>query len=133
MPYRNDEVKDLELAPQWKLAPTNEAPYQGLVLPGVLMLLASAPAWAADCNGAIGGARAYIANTLPGRLDLVNNTIKSHSPNAEVIVLDHEIAETSGRVGAVEEVFGRLGHADSRGISALYGRAHAGNGTRRTT
>ena len=40
MPYRNDEVKDLELAPQWKLAPTNEAPYQGLVLPGVLKITA---------------------------------------------------------------------------------------------
>jgi regulator of protease activity HflC (stomatin/prohibitin superfamily) len=43
VPYRNDEVKDLELAPQWKLAPTHEEPYKGMELPGVLMLLVSLP------------------------------------------------------------------------------------------
>ncbi len=47
------------------------------------------PSWLSDCNGAINGAQSYIQNTLPGRLDLVNNTIKSHSPSAEVIVLDY--------------------------------------------
>jgi hypothetical protein len=47
------------------------------------------PSWASDCNGAIDGAQSYINNTLPGRLDLVNNTIKSRSPNAKVIVLDY--------------------------------------------
>jgi lysophospholipase L1-like esterase len=47
------------------------------------------PSWASDCNGAIDKAQAYITNTLPGRLDLVNNTIKSKSPTAEVIVLDY--------------------------------------------
>jgi lysophospholipase L1-like esterase len=47
------------------------------------------PSWASDCNGAIDGAQNYINNTLPGRLDLVNNTIKSRSPNAKVIVLDY--------------------------------------------
>ena len=31
----------------------------------------------------------HIQNTLPGRLDLVNNTIKSKSPSAEVVVLDY--------------------------------------------
>lgn len=43
MPYRNDEVKDLEVAPQWKLAATHEESYQGVQLPGVLMLLVSLP------------------------------------------------------------------------------------------
>jgi lysophospholipase L1-like esterase len=47
------------------------------------------PSWASDCNGAIDGAQNYINNTLPGRLDLVNNTIKSRSPNAKVFVLDY--------------------------------------------
>jgi lysophospholipase L1-like esterase len=47
------------------------------------------PSWASDCNGAIDGAQSYINNTLPGRLDLVNNTIKSRSPSAKVIVLDY--------------------------------------------
>ena len=31
------------------------------------------PWWASNCNGAIDSAQAYINNTLPGRLDLVNN------------------------------------------------------------
>ncbi len=47
------------------------------------------PSWASDCNGAIDGAQSYINNTLPGRLDLVNNAIKSHSPSAKVVVLDY--------------------------------------------
>jgi lysophospholipase L1-like esterase len=47
------------------------------------------PSWASDCNSAIDGAQNYINNTLPGRLDLVNNKIKSLSPGAKVIVLDY--------------------------------------------
>lgn len=47
------------------------------------------PSWASNCTGAIDGAQSYIQNTLPGRLDLVNNTIKSRSPNAKVIALDY--------------------------------------------
>jgi len=47
------------------------------------------PSWASDCNGAINEAQAYIQNTLPGRLDLVNNKIKEKSPNAQVVVLDY--------------------------------------------
>jgi lysophospholipase L1-like esterase len=47
------------------------------------------PWWSSDCNGAIDQAQAYINNTLPGRLDLVNNKIKSLAPNAKVIVLDY--------------------------------------------
>jgi lysophospholipase L1-like esterase len=47
------------------------------------------PSWASDCNGAINGAQAYINNTLPGRLDLVNNKIKSLAPSAKVVVLDY--------------------------------------------
>jgi lysophospholipase L1-like esterase len=47
------------------------------------------PWWSSDCNGAIDTAQAYIKNTLPGRLDLVNNKIKSLSPTAKVIVLDY--------------------------------------------
>ena len=47
------------------------------------------PGWASDCNSAIDGAQTYITNTLPGRLDLVNNKIKSKSPTAKVIVLSY--------------------------------------------
>src|SRR3954447_12192116 len=47
------------------------------------------PWWSSDCNGAIDGAQSYITNTLPGRLDLVNNKIKSLSPTAKVVVLDY--------------------------------------------
>src|SRR6476619_4881063 len=47
------------------------------------------PSWASNCNGAIDNAQAYINNTLPGRLDLVDNKIKSLAPTAKVIVLDY--------------------------------------------
>lgn len=43
MPYRNDDVKDIELATKWELVPTHEEAYKGLVVPGVLMLLVSLP------------------------------------------------------------------------------------------
>ena len=47
------------------------------------------PWWSSDCDGAINTAQSYITNTLPGRLDLVNNKIKSLSPTAKVIVLSY--------------------------------------------
>ncbi|MGH2940923.1 MAG: SGNH/GDSL hydrolase family protein [Solirubrobacterales bacterium] len=47
------------------------------------------PSWASDCNGAINTAQGIIKNTLPGRLDEVNNAIKSRAPSAKVIVLDY--------------------------------------------
>jgi lysophospholipase L1-like esterase len=47
------------------------------------------PSWSSNCDGAINSAQSYIQNTLPGRLDQVNNTIKSRSPSARVIALDY--------------------------------------------
>ena len=47
------------------------------------------PSWSSDCNGAIDNAQAFIQNTLPGRLDQVNNAIKSRAPSAQVIALDY--------------------------------------------
>lgn len=47
------------------------------------------PSWASNCDGAINTAQAYIQNTLPGRLDLVNNAIKSKAPSAKVVVLGY--------------------------------------------
>lgn len=47
------------------------------------------PSWASNCNGAIDSAQSIIKNTLPGRLDEVNNAIKSRAPSAKVIVLDY--------------------------------------------
>jgi lysophospholipase L1-like esterase len=47
------------------------------------------PSWSSDCNGAINNAQSIIQNQLPGRLDQVNNAIKSRAPNANVIPLDY--------------------------------------------
>lgn len=47
------------------------------------------PSWASNCNGAIDEAQSIIKNTLPGRLDSVNNAIKTRAPSARVIVLDY--------------------------------------------
>jgi lysophospholipase L1-like esterase len=47
------------------------------------------PSWASNCNGAINNAQNIIKNTLPGRLDEVNDAIKSRAPSAQVIVLDY--------------------------------------------
>src|SRR5215218_8580377 len=47
------------------------------------------PSWSSDCDGAINNAQAFINTTLPGRLDQVNNAIRSRAPNAKVIVLDY--------------------------------------------
>jgi lysophospholipase L1-like esterase len=47
------------------------------------------PSWASNCNGAVDTAQSYIQNTLPGRLDQVNNAIKTRSPSAKVVVLDY--------------------------------------------
>src|SRR3954471_7460931 len=47
------------------------------------------PSWASNCNGAIDSAQATIKNVLPGRLDSVNNAIKSAAPSAKVVVLDY--------------------------------------------
>jgi lysophospholipase L1-like esterase len=47
------------------------------------------PSWFSDCNGKINEAQSIVKNTLPGRLDEVNNAIKSRAPSAKVIVLDY--------------------------------------------
>jgi lysophospholipase L1-like esterase len=47
------------------------------------------PGWLSDCDGAINNAQSFIQNTLPGRLDQVNNAIKSRAASAKVIVLDY--------------------------------------------
>jgi lysophospholipase L1-like esterase len=47
------------------------------------------PSWWTDCDGAIDTAQNYIRNTLPGKLDQVYNSIKTHAPSATVIVLSY--------------------------------------------
>jgi lysophospholipase L1-like esterase len=47
------------------------------------------PSWSSNCDGAINNAQAFIQNTLPGRLDQVNNAIKSRAATARVVVLDY--------------------------------------------
>jgi lysophospholipase L1-like esterase len=47
------------------------------------------PSWLSNCTGAINEAQSIIKNTLPGRLDSVNNAIKTRAPSAKVIVLDY--------------------------------------------
>jgi lysophospholipase L1-like esterase len=47
------------------------------------------PWWAGDCNGAIDDARAFITNTLPGRLSTLYAAIRSKAPNAKVVVVGY--------------------------------------------
>ena len=47
------------------------------------------PAWLSDCNGAIAKARTYITNTLPGSLATLYAAIRSHAPNATVVVVGY--------------------------------------------
>jgi lysophospholipase L1-like esterase len=47
------------------------------------------PWWAGDCNGAIDDARAFINNTLPGRLSTLYASIRSKAPNARVVVVGY--------------------------------------------
>jgi lysophospholipase L1-like esterase len=49
----------------------------------------AAPSWVSDCDGAIDAARTFIEDALPGRLDRVNNAIRSRAPRARVIALDY--------------------------------------------
>ena len=61
------------------------------------------PGWLSDCNGKINEAQSIIKNTLPGRLDEVNNAIKSRAPNAEVIAVTAE----ENSVGVSDRSIGR--------------------------
>ena len=47
------------------------------------------PWWAADCNGAIDKARAYINNTLPAALNTLYRAIRSRAPSAEVVAVGY--------------------------------------------
>jgi lysophospholipase L1-like esterase len=42
-----------------------------------------------DCANAVNSAENYARNTLPARLDAVYNAIRSHAPNARVVVLGY--------------------------------------------
>ena len=47
------------------------------------------PSWAADCNGAIDKAQAYIKNTLPGALSTLYTAIRSRAPFAKVVAVGY--------------------------------------------
>ena len=47
------------------------------------------PAWLGNCSHAVAGAQNIIRNTLPGRLDALYNTIRSHATTAKVIVVGY--------------------------------------------
>lgn len=47
------------------------------------------PWWAADCNGAIDRAQAYVNNTLPGALSTLYDAIRSRAPSATVVVVGY--------------------------------------------
>ncbi|MGH3502237.1 MAG: SGNH/GDSL hydrolase family protein [Nocardioidaceae bacterium] len=47
------------------------------------------PWWASDCDGAIDDAQQFITDTLPGRLDTVDDAISSAAPNATVVVVGY--------------------------------------------
>ncbi len=45
------------------------------------------PWWAADCDGAIDGAQAFINNQLPGQLSMLYAAIRTRAPAAQVVVV----------------------------------------------
>lgn len=47
------------------------------------------PAWASDCEGAVAGAQAYVAGTLPGVLSGLYSSIRSAAPSATVAVVGY--------------------------------------------
>ncbi len=47
------------------------------------------PSWLSNCYGAIDGARTFISNTLPARLDSLYAQIRSRAPSAEVTVVGY--------------------------------------------
>lgn len=47
------------------------------------------PEWASVCDTRVNEARAFISNTLPGRLNTVYSAIRSRAPNARRIVLGY--------------------------------------------
>ncbi|WP_432478065.1 SGNH/GDSL hydrolase family protein [Nocardioides sp. GXQ0305] len=47
------------------------------------------PWWAGDCDGAIDGAQAFVAGTLPGRLSTLYGQIRDAAPNAQVVVVGY--------------------------------------------
>ncbi len=47
------------------------------------------PGWASNCNGAIGGAQRYIANTLPASLASLYSSIRARAPRAKVVVVGY--------------------------------------------
>ncbi|WP_340538951.1 SGNH/GDSL hydrolase family protein [Nocardioides sp. GXZ039] len=47
------------------------------------------PFWAGNCNRAIDGAQAFIANTLPARLSSLYSSIRSRAPRATVVVVGY--------------------------------------------
>ena len=47
------------------------------------------PWWGGDCNTAIDQARAFINNTLPGRLSTLYSSIRVKAPNAKVVVVGY--------------------------------------------
>ncbi len=47
------------------------------------------PWWAGDCDGAIATARAFINNTLPGRLSTLYSSIRTKAPSARVVIVGY--------------------------------------------
>jgi lysophospholipase L1-like esterase len=47
------------------------------------------PWWAADCDGAINGAQAFINNQLPGQLSTLYAAIRTRAPAAQVVVVGY--------------------------------------------
>ncbi len=47
------------------------------------------PSWASNCYGAIDKARAFIRDTLPGRLSTLYAAIRSRAPGAKVVVVGY--------------------------------------------
>jgi len=53
------------------------------------VLLKCAEPWPVNCTSDINAARAFISNTLPGRLDGLYSAIRSRAPHAQVVVVGY--------------------------------------------
>ncbi|GAA4208874.1 SGNH/GDSL hydrolase family protein [Actinocatenispora rupis] len=85
--------------------------------------------WPYNCTNDINNAISFMQNTLPGRLDSVYSAIRSHAPNARVVVVGYprlfngQTCNALARISATEE--GQLNHAADVLAGVISARASA--------
>ena len=82
---RNNQMTGLTSTTKWVTVQVggNDAGFSSVIT------ACAEPFWLGDCNDAVAEAQDIIRNTLPGRLDALYNTIRSHATAAKVIVVGY--------------------------------------------